>query len=44
MQKFSSSDARTLESLLCLPGFTRSRRFLLERPTDCANKEGMHVV
>ena len=37
----SPSDARIPERLRCLPGFTRRRRFLLERPTGCASKEGL---
>ena len=40
-QKMSPSDARIPESLRRLPGFTRRRRFLLERPTNWASKEGL---
>ena len=37
----SPSDARIPKSLRRLPGFTTRRRFLLERPTNCASKEGL---
>ena len=37
----SPSDARTPESLRRFLGFTRRHRFYLERPTDCASKEGL---
>ena len=40
----SSGDARTPESLLRFPGFTKHRRFLLKRPTNRASKEDLHVV
>ena len=40
-KKMSPSDARTPESLRRFLGFTRRHRFYLERPTDCASKEGL---
>ena len=37
----SPSGARTPERLRRFLGFTRRHRFYLERPTDCASKEGL---